>query len=174
MTNKTRTYLSHVISSYVEENKTLLALKKNGIMQVMGMYIGDSNNKRIKMGEGIFMLVQFLDTTGVEETLFKLSTSNNILQDYAIESDEYENLHMFVFKVPDFIDMTAFVYGRYSQVYKNQSYINKYVATDRVKKVLLKDPKLVEEFAATFNVSTDYIMDLDDKPILDNEIYSGV
>ena len=171
MTNKTRTYLSYVISSYVEENKTLLNLKKKGSMQVMGMYIGHSENKKIKIGEGIFMLVQFLDTTEVEEVLFKLSASENIIQNYPVYSDEYDNLHMFVFKVPDFINMEAFIYGRYSQIYKNQSYINKYVTTDKVKKILLKDVKLVEEFSERFGVTPDYIMDLDDKPILDNEIY---
>ncbi len=173
MTNKTRTYLSHVISAYGQENLLLSKLKNEGTLQVMGMYIGDRTNKRVKIGEGIFMLVQFLDTTHVEELLFKLAASDNIIQDYPIESEDYDNLHMFVFKVPSFINMEAFIYGRYSQVYTKVEYINKYVSNKSMnaKRVLLKDPKLVEEFADRYNVTEDYIMDLDDKPILDNEIY---
>ncbi len=96
--------------------------------------------------------------------------------DYAFDELVTGRLHMIVLKLPDEIDLTLFMEGKYSKMYKSKELIE--LLDDETKAIVIKDSnyrikflnKLKEQFKTTISISDIHIdAELEIPPTIDEQ-----
>lgn len=174
--NRTRSYLAPCLLAYGKD------FQKEFIRySAFGTFIADENHYIDNRCIYCLFNIERSKITNFVDSMMFFRKHKSYIDDYLIGDLLYGKLHMLVLKIPDkhIRSYSKFLKSRYSEMYTVKQ-INTYLPitkniTERkmsIRSILLKDPQLVINISEEFDVSENFILELDSKLEPEHEIFN--
>jgi hypothetical protein len=142
--NKTARFIKPCLRYYGEE-----CVKKLSSVFKLAYGINDVNLNK-EYNHHIFILVDTKKCTNkFIEVIEWVRTQEYYENDYAVDNLLHGRLHMIVIKLPDIIDLSLFLSGKYSQMYNDEEILDS--LTDDDKAIIIKDENYKIKFVEKVN-----------------------